>query len=361
MIVAIVGANGFIGTRTVEMLHLGGGYQVVPVVRRAAAMALCARFALTPRLGNPLDVASLATSLQGCQAVVHVALGDPRQIETMADVLCAAAAAAGVSRVVYLSSAAVFGQAPAPGTDERTPLHAHHAMAYNNAKVRAERRFDEGCARHHLAGFVLRPGVVFGPRSRWIADLANDLRRGRAWLIREGRGICNSLYVDNLVGAIERCLAEPATAAGSYIVGDRDRVTWADLYHGTADDLGIDRRSIHRIAPPEGFRRSPKERIASWVASRPMQAILPAAPKPLKRAGKRLIELLTNPTCQPDAWALPSPAEPRITEELALLQQCEWQLPIARARENLSFEPTVSFETGLRRSLRWLAFAEGRP
>ena len=182
MKIAIIGANGFIGSRLVEVFHLGGQHEVVAVVRQPCSLALPARFALDWRLGDALDAASLANALKGCDAVVHAALGDPAQIELMSAVLCAAAATAGVNRVVYLSSASVHGQNIAPGTTEASPLKTNFPLEYNNAKVRAENSFFAGLRKHRLSGYALRPGVVYGPRSRWITDLVNELRTGRAWL-----------------------------------------------------------------------------------------------------------------------------------------------------------------------------------
>lgn len=359
MNIAVIGANGFIGTRLVEMLHLGGSHHVVPVVRRASGLALAARFAVDWRIGDALDVASLTAALAGCDAVVHTALGDTRQIEAMPDMLCAAAAAAGVRRVIYVSSASVHGQAPDPGTDEDSPLHCRHAMDYNNAKVRAERAFFRGCRHHGLAGFALRPGVVFGPRSRWIADLAADLRNERAWLLGDGDGICNTLYVDNLVEAVIQGLTAPAEAAGPYLVGDAERITWADFYRGAADAFGLGHVVIHRLEAVPAFRRSAQEQISRVVAGRAVQTLLPVLPTRLKTVAKRLTVSLAAPVVAMDAWQLPERPRPRITQELALLQQCRWQLPSERAALHLGYRPVINFATALHRSAAWLAFAEG--
>ena len=360
MTIAVIGANGFIGSRLVETLHLGGQHQVVPVVRRASGLALPARFALDWRIGDALSVPSLTTALRGCDAVIHAALGDPRQIEAMPACLGAAAAAAKVPRVIYLSTASVHGQAPAPGTTEDSPLHTGHAMTYNNAKIRAERSFFRACTEHQLAGFALRPAIVFGPRSRWIADLAGDLRRGRAWLLGRGDGICNTVYVDNLVAAVDRCLVAPADTAGAYLVGDAEQITWDGLYRSVAAALGLDAATIHRSNQVPAFARTGPERISHLVASRPVQAFLPLVPGRLKRLVKRITTALPEPTPGAAAWSLPAAPRPRITAELALLQQCRWQLPSDRAALLLGYQPVVSFRTGLQRSLAWLALAEGR-
>lgn len=360
MKIAIIGANGFIGTRLVELFHLGARHTVVPVVRRASGLALPARFALNWRLGDALDVASLSTALAGCDAVVHAALGDPRQIAAMPAVLCAAAAAAGVPRVIYLSSATVHGQAPAPGTDEGTPLHCRHSLLYNNAKVCAERAFFRGCARHRLAGFALRPGVVFGPRSRWIANAAADLRAGTGAWLNDGRGICNSIYVDNLVEAVHLAALAPGRAGEALLVGDAETVTWRDFLGPIARHLGFDESAFTNLHVP-AFPAERESLVASLTLS-PLYARLgPRIPDRTKRLVKAVLRAWPSPPPAPDAWTLPHPAPlPCLTHELALLQQCTWKFPHTRAAARLGYRPTVTFSEGLRRSLAWLDFAEGR-
>lgn len=360
MIIAVIGANGFIGTRLVEMFHLGGRHSVVPVVRRASSLALPARFALDWRIGDALDAASLGRALAGCDVVVHVALGDPRQIGAMPDILCAAAAAAKVPRVVYLSSATVHGQAPEPGTTEDSPLHCHHALLYNNAKVRAELAFFRACARHQLAGFALRPGVVFGPRSRWIADVAADLRTGRAAWLNGGRGICNSIYVDNLVEAVHLAATAPADTAGAFLVGDAETVTWRDFLEPIARHTGLDASAFADLPvpvfPPE--KASP---LAAFTLSPAYARIGPLVPSRAKRLVKAVLHAWPAPPADPDGWHPHGIAPgPRLTHEMALLQQCAWKFPHARAATLLGYHPPFAFAGGLARSLAWLDFAEGR-
>ena len=359
MKVALIGAGGFIGNRIVEQLHLGTNHQVVPIVRKPYRLALPARFDVEWRLGDALDTNSLATALKDCDAAIHAALGDPRQIEAMPTALCTAAAAAGVKRLVYLSTASVHGQAPARGTNESSPLHTAHSMDYNNAKVRAEQNFFHECSKRQITGFALRPGVVYGPRSRWITDLAQDLRLGQAWLFNGGAGICNSIYVDSLGGAAISALTAPAGAAGPYLVGDNETVTWRDFYHAIAGGLGLDSSTIRAVDRLPAFKRSTVEKIQRAVASPGIQGLLPLIPGALKRTTKQLIAATQVPP-RPNAWSLPHRPAPRITEELALLQQCTWKFPHENAVERIGYQPRVGFQEAIVRSLAWFAFAEGR-
>jgi len=356
MKVAIIGANGFIGSRLVEVFHLGGQFEVVAIVRQPCSLALPARFALEWRLGDALDTASLAKSLAGCDAVVHAAIGDPRQIERMPAILCKAAAQAGVKRVVYLSSASVHGQNIPTGTTEATPLKADFPIEYNNAKVRAENSFFAAVRKHRLSGYALRPGVVYGPRSRWIADLANELRAGQAWLYESGGGICNSIYVDNLIHAISCCLTATQGANEAYLVGDAETVTWANFYHLVADDVGVQHERIHALSQLPEFKKTFREKVENAVAQPWVQSLLPAIPFKLKRATKNVLASW-NPPAQPDAWSLPSTPRPHVTHEVALLQQNRWRFPHTKASQMLGYAPPVTFAEGMQRSLGWLRFA----
>ena len=100
MKIALVGASGFVGTRLLEQWHLGGAFEVVPVVRSYSSLAVMARFELPWAVCDPMDPVALASAFQGCDAVVHAAIGDPGQIVAMAESIYRAAEAARVRRLV---------------------------------------------------------------------------------------------------------------------------------------------------------------------------------------------------------------------------------------------------------------------
>lgn len=357
MKIAIIGASGFIGSRLMEKLHLEGRHEVVPVVRGPASLALPARFHLSWRIADALDVLSLTKALEGCDVVIHAAIGDPRQIEQMPAVLCSAAAAAGVARVIYLSSSSVHGQDVPVGVDEASPLHRRHSLDYNNAKVVAEQSLFANALRHSLPCYVLRPGVVYGPRSRWIADLAADLRAGRSWLLRDGHGICNSIYVDNLVAAISLCLEVREGVGGAYLLGDAETIRWCDFYHEAADLLGVPHSRIQRLEREPEFRKSMRDHLETVVARPWVQSLLPVVPGELKRASK-LVLASWKDSPEPDAWSVPAQQpSPRVTEEMVLLQMCKWKIPHTKAALILGYQPPVTFAEGMRRSLAWWKFA----
>ena len=358
--IAVIGASGFIGLRTVELLGARDDLSLVPLVRSTASRAVLARQPLDWRITSFLEVAPLTSALEGCSVCVHAAIGDAAQIVRMAEVTYRACAAAGVHRLIWLSSASVHGQNCPPGTDEDSPLHDHHPLVYNNAKVRAEWALQKLARDGRVEVICLRPGVVFGPRSRWIADAANDIRRGRAGWIGGGRAICNSLYIDNLIEAIRQAVVAPGPLAGAYLLGDAETVTWREFLLPIAQHLGGDETAFADLPVP-ALVPEREDRLAALTLTPAYRRVGEFIPGRVKRVVKGVVRGWSDSVVPDDGWTLrTSRPLPRLTLEMALLQQCTWKLPHTRAARRLGYAPRVAFAEGLRRSLAWLDFSEGR-
>jgi len=355
MKIAIIGASGCIGLRLVERLHLGGLAEVVPVVHAYRSLAVLARFSLPSRVVDPADAGQLAAALNGCAYVVHAALGDPAQIVRMAEALYPAAARAGVLRIVALSSAAVHGLAPAPGTTEATPPLKRQDSAYNNAKTAAERILLRARATGRVELVQLRPGIVHGPRSKLVTELARQLLAGTAWLTDDGQGICNAVGLDNLIDAIWLGLTQPGADRQTFFVNDRETLTWLNFYTALASTIGADLGSLARIAAPT-FTVTASERLANFAARPAVMSTLPFIPARAKRIAKAAALAWPTPRVV-SGWTLPAPAAPAPTAELCQLQSCRWRLPTAKAERLLGYEPRLSFAEGMARTGAWLEFA----
>jgi nucleoside-diphosphate-sugar epimerase len=353
--VAVLGAGGFIGSRAVELFHLTRTFDVRPVVRRPAAMARAARFRLDSRLADALDRHQLEKAFQGCDAVLHLATGDPRMIVGSVQPVHEAASRAGIRRIVYMSSASVHGQNPDPGTVEEAPLQRRHAIPYNNAKVDAERQWQRLRQRGGPEIVVLRPGIVFGPRSRWVAACAEELLAGRAYLIDGGRGVCNTVYVDNLLHASRLALTVPQADGQTFFIGDRERMTWREFYEPIANALGIDPATIGMLDQAPDFRPGVGDRLRALKSAQAVQFGLRCTPPRLKRSIKAAIAGWRNPTTPRAARAATRGPQP--TLEMTSLQQCRWQLDWSKAATAIGYEPIVSAGEGMMRSIAWLRFA----
>ena len=150
---------------------------------------------------------------------------------------------------------------PSPGGRHCLPSARHHAscrsprlrryswpaqgsrrqpIAYNSAKAWAERRLCVLRDKGSVELVILRPGIVTGPRSIWQTRFADELLAGNACWLDDGRAICNSIYVDNLVHAIHLALDATGADGRAFLIGDEETVTWADLYRPIAKALGFE-------------------------------------------------------------------------------------------------------------------------
>ena len=357
--IALIGASGFIGLRTVEMLGGSAELSLVPLVRSPSSLAVLARQPLAWRITSFVDVESLTAALEGCTTCIHAAIGDAAQIVQMAEATYRACAAAGVRRLIWLSSASVHGQNCPPGTNESSRLRDDFPLVYNNAKVRAEWALEKLARNGRVEVIGLRPGVVFGPRSRWIADAAADLRAGRAAWLNGGRGICNSLYVDNLVEAIRLTALAPAPLRGAFLLSDAETVTWRDFLLPIAVHLGRDASAFAELPVP-AIVPERESRLGALTMTPAYRRFGTVVPDRVKRVVKGVLRTWPEPAAPAEAWSLRSAAPaPHLTPELALLQQCTWKLPHDLAARRLGYVPLIPFAEGMRRSLAWLDFAGG--
>jgi nucleoside-diphosphate-sugar epimerase len=352
---AVLGASGFVGSRFVEKMYLSGDASVRPIVRSFSSLARVARFELDWRVTDLTDVPKLAEALQGCDAILHSIVGDePVILGTVAPVY-EAAQLAGVRRIVYLSSSSVHGLAPHPSTTEETRLYDRQAFSYNNSKVKAEKLWAKVRPTGKVEVVGLRPSIVFGPRSRWCADLASEALNGTAYLIGDGNGICNTIYVDNLIQAILLAAETPNIDGEYFLVRDQEIITWKEFYEPILEACGVTLRDVHHVEAPE-FRRSWKDQLARLRNSSFVQITKPLAPSVAIRMGKAALEALPAPS-PPSPWPGVEKPTPRVTAELAALQQCSWQMPCAKAEKLLGYKPNISFAEGMKRSIGWLKFA----
>ena len=352
---AVLGASGFVGSRFVEKMHLTGEASVRPIVRSFSSLARLARFELDWRVTDLADVPKLTKALQGCEVLLHSIVADQSVIlGTMAPVY-EAAHRAGIRRIVYLSSSAVHGLAPDPSTTEDTPLSDRQPFAYNNAKVKAEKLWTKMRPTGKVEVVGLRPSIVFGPRSRWCSNLVSEGLTDTAYLLGEGNGICNTIYIDNLLQAIVLAAQAPHVDGHYFLVRDRETITWKDFYEPILKACGAHIGNVRQVEAPE-FHRTWQDRLARLRSSSLLRITKPLAPPVAIRMGKAALEALSPPST-PSPWPSAGKPGPQVTAEMAALQQCTWRMPCAKAEKLLGYQSKISFSEGMDRSIGWLKFA----
>lgn len=165
--VLITGATGFIGSHVVAAARTVPGLRPRLMTHRTALPASAVPPGAETVYGDLADPATLRGSCEGVDAVIHCASwlgGDEptaRSVNAQGTrALTEEAARCGVTRIVYLSTASVYGRGPftalRPGQAEPAP-----ASATSLTRAAAE--------QHILAagGVVVRPHLVYGAGDRW--------------------------------------------------------------------------------------------------------------------------------------------------------------------------------------------------
>ncbi len=173
--VVVTGATGNVGVRTVEALAADPQVgEVIGLARRRPAIGppgvRYVGFDLAPPRAGVPEPDPLIDVLAGADAVVHLAwIIQPTRVPyRLWEVnavgsrrLFAAAAAAGVERIVNISSVGAYSPA-APGTwvDESWPTDGIATSHYSLAKAYVERLLDDHEARHPTRVVRLRPSLI---------------------------------------------------------------------------------------------------------------------------------------------------------------------------------------------------------
>ncbi len=208
--------------------------------------------------GDDVVIGELASNtvwdkaVQGVDAVIHLAArahimrdvaGDPlaeyRRVNvTGTRILARAAAAAGVRRLVFLSSVKVNGEhTGAEPYTERDPPRPQDS--YGISKWEAEQALLENAAQSPMQTVVLRPPLLYGPRVKGnFLSLMRAIDRGVPLPFASIDNRRSLLYLGNLIDAITLCLDHPAAAGNTYLVADDDGVSTPDLIRGIAAALG---------------------------------------------------------------------------------------------------------------------------
>ena len=258
--IGVSGANGLVGRSLCKHLH-GQGHSVVALSRRDPHVAGVS----WQRVGDIDGQTPWASALAGLHAVVHCA-AHAHQMGPGADTaphtyfrvntegtaaLAQAAHAAGVRRLVFISSVKAMGEA----TPMNAPWHAHsepHPVdAYGRSKWAAEQAL--AAWRDRLEVVIVRPPLVYGPGvGANFARFMQAVQRG--WPLPLG-AIHNRramVGLGNLTDLLALCVSHPQAAGQTFLVSDGQDLSTPDWARAIGRAAG---RPARLLAVPPALLR----------------------------------------------------------------------------------------------------------
>jgi nucleoside-diphosphate-sugar epimerase len=247
-------------------------------------------------------------AVQGVDYVFHCAY-DWRSRRQNVDGLrniVAACATHSVKRLVHVSTFSVYAPSNGPLTEESAD--GDRKNEYVGTKLELEKIIFAAVRNGQVAATIVQPTIVYGPFCiPWTIDPAEKLICGDV-ILREGdEGVCNAVYIDDLVNGFLLAAVSPA-AVGERFLMSGPPVTWATFFTEMARVMGTkppqfwsSERIQQEVAKsaqenPNGLLktlRSPKRLLKAILGWKPAKKLLLASlevlPARLKKVMARFL------------------------------------------------------------------------
>jgi nucleoside-diphosphate-sugar epimerase len=251
--VLVTGATGFLAGHLIPALQQRGDAVSALVLPSEDATRLRERD-VAVYTGDVRRPETLIEPMQNADAVVHMAAlmatWAPMRVHhavhvTGTENVCRAALAAGVRRLVHLSSAITYtpsGGVPIREDFPQEPLHEPHAVT----KAEGDKLVQRMIARNELPAVIVRPEAMFGPNDRInFRRLADRLRAGKGIVIGSGRNAVPFVYVDDVVRGLLLALEHPRALGQAYNITNDQRMTEEEFLRAIAVEVGGKVPRIH--------------------------------------------------------------------------------------------------------------------
>lgn len=229
MRVFVTGGTGFIGSHLVQRLARDG-HELHCLVRKTSDVRLLQDVGATLITGDVTDKASMLEGMKGCDWVANVAaiyetwLPDRRiyrnvNVDGTRNVV-ECALEAGVSKVVHVSTSAVYGKpADCPFTEE-TRVGPVRFSEYAQSKYEGELIAWELCEQKGLPLIMIYPGAVLGPRDDKATGqyIRNQIRRRVPARVLTDT-VFTWVHVRDVAEIIVRALEKEGNVGEKYLAG----------------------------------------------------------------------------------------------------------------------------------------------
>lgn len=198
-------------------------------------------------IGSVTDPIATHQACRGVDIVLHTAaiakengaMADFRAVNVGGTVTLAKAAKANnVKTFVHLSSVMVYGFRYPDQITETGPLRGEN-NPYCQTKIESEQELWKLNDPPNFGIIIIRPGDVYGPGSLpWVVRPLLLMQQKLFICPDDGRGIMNHVYIDNLIDAIFLAI-EQECYGEAFNITDGERTSWKDYFTYLAEIGGF--------------------------------------------------------------------------------------------------------------------------
>ena len=274
--VVITGGTGFIGARLARKLALYGASVTIPTRDKSRAPA---QIDPNIRLAGwiPAQPDSVDAILVGVDTLFHLAYDIRRSGEANVALyrsIADSAARTGVRRFIHASSIAVYDGWPTDNLSEDSPSDGP-GHPYKLAKRAVERDLESRVRKGEFDAAILQPVNVYGPFSgQWTDSFVERILAQGVTLPEGFDGLCNGVYVDDLVDAFIAAGDLPHGGARRFIVAGPAPIPWTEMFAAYADACG---RSVEHEARQPAPRSPERDEGLPYAMKRGFEGLLTRA------------------------------------------------------------------------------------
>jgi nucleoside-diphosphate-sugar epimerase len=375
--ILVTGGTGFLGGRLVETLARQGA-QIRVATSDFRHCSRAARFPVELVKADLLDHDALARAAADCDVVFHFAyrFGGSAGEHLRANVegtrvLSEALLKNGGRRFVHISSVSAYG-APRDGELVETSAPLPTTDIYCKTKLAIDQVLLELHRTRGLPVTILQPTIVYGPNApAWTIRLLEQVRTGRIVLPADGLGLCNAVYVDDVIAAAMLAMKQAAAVGEAFLVSGSSPVTWGEFYG--AYQAMVDKQAIVYLDDEQARIEARRQRwdrsifgklrreltrrpaVRDYLLSQPPLSWLEAGARQLPAPAQAALR-----TRMDQLWSSSSPASLPLflpdAGETALFA-AKLHVNIDKARKALGYEPVFDLASGMALTRQWAQWA----
>jgi len=323
----VTGATGLLGSHIVEKL-VQAGQPVRALVRAGSDTRYLDQWNVEKVRGDVTDPASLAEAMKGVECVYHAAakVGDwgpwdqfvAISIEGTRNMLDAARDAK-VKRFLHVSSISAYGHPDGKGLvlDETAPLGVglYKWSYYSRAKAQAEQIAWQYYKRGDVPLTVVKPSWLYGRRDRAsMRRLITAIRAGKGKLVGDGSNRLNLAHAQNVAEGCILAANSPHALGEAYNMASDGDITQSQYLN----------------------------KIAECIGAKP---VTKKVPYKVARTAAFVMELFGH--------AIRTSKPPLVTRYAVWLMGRQCFFSSEKARKQLGWTPTISYEEGIPRAVEW--------